>query len=326
MSRTPTGTLYGIGVGPGDPELVTLKAYRLLRSLPILYVPVARPGGSSYAWRIVERYLDPSCQEIIELVCAMREDPAGRARQWRAHAWRIADQLTRGRDVGFLTEGDPLLYSTFIHLVGALAECLDQNQSRECSAASPLRELGEIPGDTASPRPERAAGNTLGQVPAQHQHGNGEISESIANAPPGPDTEDIRGHDPAQPHDPARVGGAWPVDLSIVIVPGVSSIQAAAATARLPLADGDERLAVLPATADPAALRQALATFETIVLLKVSAAIDRVIDLLEEAGRANAAVFVSRAGRPDEIRIANVRSLRGQALDYFSLVIVRRTR
>lgn len=238
MSGQHSGTFYGIGVGPGDPELVTLKAYRLLRSLPLLYVPVARPGAPSYARTIVEAYLDPSRQQIVELVFAMRAEPERMAEQWQSNARLIADALAEGGDIGFLTEGDPLLYSTFTHLAGALRAV----------------------------RP----------------------------------------------------------DASIVVVPGVASPQAAAAAFQVPLADRDERLAILPASYEGPRLRTILATFDTIVLLKVASVIDQVLDLLDELGLTDRARFVSRVGRPEEICISDVRSLRGQKLDYFSLLIIRR--
>lgn len=238
MSSRQGGTLYGIGVGPGDPELLTLKAHRLLRSLPLLYVPVARPGAPSYARTIVEGYLDPSRQQIVELVFAMRAEHERMAEQWQTNGRLIANGLAEGGDAGFLTEGDSMLYSTFVHVAGALRAI----------------------------RP----------------------------------------------------------DASVVVVPGISSPQATAATFQIPLADRDERLAILPASYERAGLRTVLTTFDTIVLLKVASVIDQVLDLLEELGLTDRARFVSRVGRPEETLVHDVRSLRGQKLDYFSLLIIRR--
>jgi len=235
------GTFYGIGVGPGDPELLTLKAYRLIRTLPRLYAPVSRPGAPSYARSIVAEYLDPG-RPVVELPFAMRAAPEEMAAQWRANAEVIAEDLRHGRDVGFLTEGDPLLYSTFIHLASAMKEV--------CPEAS------------------------------------------------------------------------------VVAVPGVSSFQAVAAAIGIPLVDRDERLAILPASYEEldggVRVREALERFDTVVLFKVASAIDRVIDLLEELGRTDRAVLVTRCGRPDEQIVRDVRSLRGRKLDYFSLMIIRR--
>lgn len=232
------GTLYGIGVGPGDPELLTLKGLRLLRAAACVFVPVSRGGARSYARQIADEHLDPARQRIVELPFAMREDAERMAAQWRTNAETIAAGLATGADAAFLTEGDPMLYSTFTHVAAA------------------LREL----------RP----------------------------------------------------------DARVVAVPGVSSVHAAAAAAGVALADRDERLAVLPATYEGAGLRDALRAFDTVVLLKVAPVLDRVLDLLDELGLAERAVCVERCGRPEEVIVRDVRTLRGQTLDYFSLLIVRR--
>jgi precorrin-2/cobalt-factor-2 C20-methyltransferase len=109
------GVLYGIGVGPGDPELITVKGLRLLREAEVVFLPTRAPGAPSYAGEIVAAYLDPSRQEIVSLVYpARRGQPPDRAR-WDANADLIATRLRGGRRGAFVTEGDPLLYSTFVH-------------------------------------------------------------------------------------------------------------------------------------------------------------------------------------------------------------------
>jgi precorrin-2/cobalt-factor-2 C20-methyltransferase len=108
------GTLYGIGLGPGDPELITLKGLRLLQAASVIFVPTRREGAPSYAATIAAPYLAPSRQEIIHLVYpASRRAPA--THQWDQNADQIADRLHGGHLGVFLTEGDPLLYSTFVH-------------------------------------------------------------------------------------------------------------------------------------------------------------------------------------------------------------------
>ena len=117
-----SGTLYGIGLGPGDPELITVKGLRLLRAAAVVFLPTRRPGAESYAGRIAARYLEPDRQEIVPLVY-----PAGRGElpsvgQWEANADAIAARLQGGRRGAFLAEGDPLLYSTFVHALLPLRE------------------------------------------------------------------------------------------------------------------------------------------------------------------------------------------------------------
>ncbi len=115
-----TGTLYGLGVGPGDPELVTLKALRLLRSAPVLAYP-APDVGDSFARAIVAPHL-PGGQTEIAIRVPMRVDPAPAQAVYDAAAIEIAAHLDAGRDVAVLCEGDPFFYGSFMYLFGRLAE------------------------------------------------------------------------------------------------------------------------------------------------------------------------------------------------------------
>lgn len=113
------GILYGLGVGPGDPELITLKALRLIRSCPVIAYP-APDKGASMARAIAEPHL-PGGQE--EIVIRMPLD-GGRAPIEAAYdraAKEIAGHLDAGRDVASLCEGDPFFYGSFMYLFGRLA-------------------------------------------------------------------------------------------------------------------------------------------------------------------------------------------------------------
>ena len=111
--------------------------------------------------------------------------------------------------------------------------------------------------------------------------------------------------------------------ISIAVVPGVSFIQASTASALLPLAKGEERVAIVPATCRRKDLRELLECFDTVVLMKVHKALDEIISILEEMGLMERAIFVSRAGWEEEEVIRNLSSLRGRGVDYFSSIIVR---
>ncbi|MFQ5894946.1 MAG: precorrin-2 C(20)-methyltransferase [Nitrospinota bacterium] len=228
--------LYGVGVGPGDPELLTLKAARILREVPVIAYPACAPGASSYAYQIVERLLDPARQRPLGLVFPMTKDREELEVHWRASVEAVLAELRAGRDVAFITEGDPFFYSTFIHL-----------------------------------------------------------------------WEIFRAHCP---------------EVSVEVVPGVSSLTASSVAAELPLASQDERVAVLPATYEEKGLREALQRFDTVVLMKVSSSYDRVLDLLEETGLKDRAVFVKKVGAPDEEVVRDLESLRGKKLSYLSTLLV----
>lgn len=115
-----SGRLYGLGIGPGDPELITLKALRLLRAAAVVAYP-APETGDSLARRIVAPHLDGSQREIaIRMPLTVARFPAQDV--YEAAARDLADELEQGRDIAVLCEGDPFLYGSFMYLFGRLAE------------------------------------------------------------------------------------------------------------------------------------------------------------------------------------------------------------
>jgi precorrin-2/cobalt-factor-2 C20-methyltransferase len=118
MRASDTGRLYGLGLGPGDPELVTLKAVRLLRAAPVVAYP-APETGDSFARRIVAEWLAPTQREIA-IRFPMRPGPPPADIYQRA-AQEIAAVLETGEDVAYLCQGDPLFYGSFAGLLEALA-------------------------------------------------------------------------------------------------------------------------------------------------------------------------------------------------------------
>lgn len=232
-------TLYGIGVGPGDPELLTLKAVRCIGESEYVFVPINRAGAESLALRIAQPSVDLSRQQVISL-----EYPTdGRAQSeltayWDANADTIAETLKAGATGAFLTEGDPMLFSTFMYTMEALR----------------------------SRHPE----------------------------------------------------------IAIEIIPGISSVTAAAAASGVPLACNDERVTLLPAIAPEAELRAALRDSDTTVLMKLGGPADRILDILGKEDLLAHAVWVRRCGQADQEIVRDVRELAGRRLDYFSLMIIKR--
>jgi precorrin-2/cobalt-factor-2 C20-methyltransferase len=117
MAQT-IGRLFGLGVGPGDPELITVKALRLLRAAATVAYPAPEAGGS-FARRIVAEWLDGTQHEIA-LRFPMRPGPVPDS-AYDAAAALLAGQLDRGRDVAVLCQGDPLFYGSFAGLLARLA-------------------------------------------------------------------------------------------------------------------------------------------------------------------------------------------------------------
>lgn len=237
MEVSNLGLLYGVGVGPGDPDLITLKAVQVLRRVPVVLVPHSS-SKPSVALGIVRRWVRPSQQLILQPYPMMgSEGSIVRAREGAAS--QAFSLLSAGTDLAFVTEGDPLLFSTFIDLLERTRRTLP--------------------------------------------------------------------------------------NLRVEVVPAVSSITACAAAAEFPLARRAERVAVLSATDGLDDLDEVLGRFDTVVLLKVRSAYDALVERLDRLGLTETAVLVEECGRPDQRITRELRSRVGQALSYFSTVLLCRT-
>jgi len=111
-----------VGVGPGDPELLTLRAVRVLREADVVLTPVGDRSDASLALSIVAAHLDPQRQEILTRTFPMRQPAAQLESAWRTIAAEIAARVRGGRRVAFVTLGDPFLYSTFLYLLRELQQ------------------------------------------------------------------------------------------------------------------------------------------------------------------------------------------------------------
>ena len=238
MPQSKTGRFYGVGIGPGDPELMTIKAKRILSLVPVIFVPQKNEKDSSFAGRILSQAIEGIEGKLVPLVFPMHREAAALEQRWQLAAAQIWEKLKAGLDGAFVTEGDPLLYGSFIYVFERL------------KAAHP--------------------------------------------------------------------------EIEIEVIPGISSINAAAAAAMIPLASQDEKVAILPATGPEEGLRQALQTFDTIILIKVHSVFGKVLTILREMRLVEGSIFISRCTTKDEEIVRDIANLEGQKLDYFSLLIVKR--
>lgn len=127
MTGRPPGRLYGIGVGPGDPELLTLKAARVLEAVPVVAF-FAKRGNASNARSVVAARLHPARAELPLLYPVTTEIPRHAPEYasqitsfFDASAAAVAARLDAGQDVAVLSEGDPLFYGSYMHLHVRLA-------------------------------------------------------------------------------------------------------------------------------------------------------------------------------------------------------------
>lgn len=110
------GTLYGVGVGPGDPELMTLKAVRLIRENMIIAVPGADPK-ETVAYKIaVQAVPELTEKELLPIYMPMTHDPEELEKNHTKGAMALEEVLDQGKNIVFLTLGDPCVYSTFSYL------------------------------------------------------------------------------------------------------------------------------------------------------------------------------------------------------------------
>jgi precorrin-2/cobalt-factor-2 C20-methyltransferase len=127
--KVPTQpVLYGVGIGPGDPELMTLKAVRVLKGVAVIAVPKSKEKATSLALDIIRGVIDLTGKEIVELIFPMKRDQMELVEAWDESGRQVVERLEGGRDVAFITIGDPLFHSTFIYLLEAL--CRERPKDR----------------------------------------------------------------------------------------------------------------------------------------------------------------------------------------------------
>lgn len=114
------GTFYGVGVGPGDPELMTLKAVRVLELCPVIAAPETK-GENTLALDIARGAVDLAGKTILPLAFLMSRDKAALAQNHLEQAKKIMEQLDAGLDVAMLNLGDVSIYSTFSYILEIIA-------------------------------------------------------------------------------------------------------------------------------------------------------------------------------------------------------------
>jgi precorrin-2/cobalt-factor-2 C20-methyltransferase len=227
--ETMTGKLIGVGLGPGDPDLITLKSARLIGAAKVIAYP-ALPGTESFARRIAAGHIGDNTHEIvIEVPMTTERGPAQQA--YDLGAARIAEALDLGEDVVVLCEGDPFFYGSFMYLHARLADRFE-----------------------------------------------------------------------------------------VEVVPGVTSVAAAAARAQRPLTARNDTLVTIPAPLDDAAIRERIVNADSIAILKVGRHLARVRALLDGLGLGENAIYVERATLAEEV----ILPLSGapESAPYFSMILV----
>ena len=225
-----SGVLYGLGVGPGDPELMTVKAWRIISMAPVVAYLTAN-GTESAARDIAKPFLPADIIELtIDMPMRTEREPAQQAYDKGAAA--ITEHLKAGRNVAMLCEGDPFFYGSFMYIFARLADRFET-----------------------------------------------------------------------------------------IVVPGVSSITAAAARLGRPLSARNDVLKVLPATLEPERLREELQTTQSAAIIKVGRHFGKVKTILSALDLISSAVAIENATRPSE-RIRKVATIEGDTLPYFTTILV----
>ncbi|NJO42695.1 MAG: precorrin-2 C(20)-methyltransferase [Cyanobacteria bacterium CRU_2_1] len=119
MNHQGVGILYGVGAGPGDPELMTLKGLRIVQRSPVIAFPAGVDGKPGMAQRIIAEWLQPE-QVQLPLIFPYVQDENRLIEAWRSAAAQVWHYLRQGQDVAFVSEGDVSFYSTFTYLAQTL--------------------------------------------------------------------------------------------------------------------------------------------------------------------------------------------------------------
>ncbi len=234
--RGVTGVLYGVGVGPGDPGLLTLKGRDILLRVSTVFVPAPGADKPSLAMSIVES-AGLEDLDFRRLVFPMSRDEKTLADSWDAAAAEVCTVLGSGKDAAFITLGDPYVYSTFSYLADGVRRRLPS--------------------------------------------------------------------------------------AKIETVPGITTMNLAAALLNRPLVEGGERLCLLPLPEDLGEIAVLARSFDTIVLYKIAGRLREAAAAIAGLGLSDSTAFVSRAGLPDQTVVPALDGLPADAAGYLSVLIVK---
>ena len=232
------GTFYGIGVGPGDPDLLTIKALRTLQNVAVICFTQLDDGKQSFALNVVQACLDVANPVFLAITIPSDDNVPVDPKTWSDAATEIARHIEGSGDVAFITEGDPMLYSEFFQVLASVK--------------------AEVPGLVAE------------------------------------------------------------------VIPGVSSVMAAAASSGMPLVTHGQRLTILPKVYGIDDLREAITNSDTTVLMDVNRDLMIALANLEKLGLTGKATYVRQASTARETVVEDISMISDDDLDYFSLLIIRR--
>jgi precorrin-2/cobalt-factor-2 C20-methyltransferase len=236
--------LIGIGVGPGDPDLLTVKAVKAIQNADIIMCPASKEDRPSIAFSVVSSLIDKSKnQEIVKLIFPMTKDKDVLEATWKKNAKIMAEKVLSGKNIVYLTVGDPYLYSTWIYMYKDLKE----------------------------------------------------------NHP----------------------------DMEISVIPGIVSMFTFASKVGVSIAEGAEKVAIIPSCYDLTSVKEIAKHSETMVFLKDGRYFDKVIDVLKESGFPDDSIFAigQDLGTDHEIiRKMTLGEVNDKSLTtkYFSILVVKR--
>ena len=236
--------LIGIGVGPGDPELLTVKAVKAIQNADIIMCPASKEDRPSIALSVVDSLIDKSKnQEIVKLIFPMTKDQDVLKKTWKRNAKIMADTVQSGKNVVYLTVGDPFLYSTWIYMHKDLTE-------------------------------------------------------------------------------------KYP-EMNISVIPGIVSMFTFASKVGVSIAEGAEKVAIIPSCYDLSSVKEIAKNSESMIFLKDGRYFDQVIDVLKESGFPDDSIFAIGQDLGTENEIIRKMTL-GEVNDdtlttkYFSILVVKR--
>ncbi|MEK7241290.1 MAG: precorrin-2 C(20)-methyltransferase, partial [Planctomycetota bacterium] len=144
-----------IGIGPGDPELLTLKAARIIKEVDVIFVPKAGIKEESMALEIVSPLLDG--KRVVEKVFPMVKEQEKLESHWKEAALAIKEELEKGNSVAFLTIGDPLTFSTYVYLLRCLRGMVPEEKIHTIPGVTSFNAAASLANLSLAQRDERIA-------------------------------------------------------------------------------------------------------------------------------------------------------------------------
>ena len=299
--------LVCVGCGPGDPELLTVKAVNAINAADTIMCPASNEDRPSIALSVVSDIIDKTKnQEIVRLIFPMTKDKDVLEATWKKNAKIMAEKVLSGKNVVYLTIGDPYLYSTWIYM------------HREIKLNHPEIKITVVPGIVSIFSFASKIGVSVAEGAEKVLSGKNVVYITIGD--PYLYSTWIYMH--------REIKANYP-EMKISVVPGIVSIFSFASKIGVSVAEGAEKVSVIPSCYDLSTVKEIARNSESMIFLKDGRYFDQVIQVLKDAGFPDNSIFAIGQDLGTDHEIIRKMTL-GEVNDdtlttkYFSILVVKR--